>query len=150
MSSKNNKTEIVKAEIVKRPVGRPRRGRVMDNPKAQELLDWLSTGGTLLEFSQRKGNPDTRTVHDWKDEDAEFAALYKQARDKGQEAMLEECKTLCDTEPTDAVQAAWRRLQVDTRLKCLRMWNPARWAERVDLNHAGGININVTTGVPEA
>lgn len=122
----------------------------MDNPKAAELLNWLATGGTLLEFSQRKGNPDVRTVHDWKDEDAEFAALYKVARDKGQEAMLEECKTLSDTEPTDAVQAAWRRLQVDTRLKTLRMWNPARWAERVDMNHTGGVSIVLKTGVPDA
>ena len=121
----------------------------MHNPKAGELLDWLSTGGTLLEFSKRKGNPDVRTVHDWKDADEEFAALYKVARDKGQEAMLEECKTLSDTEPTDAVQAAWRRLQVDTRLKTLRMWNPARWAERVDMNHTGGISITLKTGVPD-
>ena len=135
--------------VIKRPVGKPKRGPVMHNPKAAEVLDWLASGGTLLEFAKRKGNPDVRTIHDWEDEDEEFAALYKVARDKGQEAMLEECKTLCDTEPTDAVQAAWRRLQVDTRMKCLRMWNPARWAERVDMNHSGGISLMVATGVPE-
>ena len=135
--------------VIKRPVGKPKRGPVMHNPKASEVLDWLASGGTLLEFAKRKGNPEVRTIHLWKEEDEEFAALYKVARDKGQEAMLEECKTLCDTEPTDAVQAAWRRLQVDTRMKCLRMWNPARWAERVDMNHSGGISLMVATGVPE-
>ncbi len=135
--------------VIKRPVGRPQRTGIMNNPKALEVLQWLANGGTLLEFSKKDGNPSIATVHEWKDEDQDFSRLYKIARDKGQEAMLEECQTLCDTEPTDAVQAAWRRLQVDTRMKCLRMWNPARWAERVDMNHSGGISLMVATGVPE-
>ena len=57
--------------VIKRPVGKPKRGPVMHNPKAAEVLDWLASGGTLLEFAKRKGNPDVRTIHDWKDEDEE-------------------------------------------------------------------------------
>lgn len=82
------------------------------------------------------------------DADQEFAAHYKAAREKGQEASLERCEEIADIEPETPVQAAWRKYQIDTKLKILRMTNPARYGEKVSVDHAGGISLTVTTGVP--
>lgn len=53
-------------------------------------------------------------------------------------------------ERVDPGAVQWHRLQVDTRLKLLACWNPKKYGSKVGIEHAGGININVTTGVPEA
>lgn len=132
------------------PVGAPPRGPVMQDPQAIELLEHLSSGGTLRSYCAEPGRPAVSTVHLWKEEDSEFSGHYRAARKRGQEALLEEAQALADIRPEDAVEGSWRRLQVDTRLRILRMWDPARWGERVQHEHAGGISLTVQTGVPHA
>ena len=133
----------------KRPVGRPRLEKAPE-PFASEILAWLAQGRTLLAYCEQAGKPVRRTVIDWVDADPEFAAHYKAAREKGQEAMLERCEEIADIEPETPVQATWRKYQIDTKLKILRMTNPARYAEKVSVDHAGGVTLNVITGVPDA
>jgi hypothetical protein len=55
---------------------------------------------------------------------------------------------LSDIQPLDQVEVAWRRLQVDTRLKLLAKWNPKKYGDRQQLDHGGNISIVVNTGVP--
>jgi len=86
----------------------------------------------------------------WLEADEKFACHYKAAREQGQEAALERCEEIADIEPETPVQATWRKYQIDTKLKILRMTNPARYAEKVSVDHAGGITLNVITGVPDA
>ena len=87
---------------------------------------------------------------EWVDADSEFGRHYKAAREKGQEAALERCEEIADIEPETPVQATWRKYQIDTKLKILRMTNPARYAEKVSVDHGGGVTLNVITGVPDA
>jgi len=84
----------------------------------------------------------------WLDADNDFACHYKAAREAGQEASLERCEELADIEPETPVQATWRKYQIDTKLKILRMTNPARYGEKVSVDHAGGVSLTVNTGVP--
>ena len=133
---------------VKRKVGRPALTKAPE-PLASEVITWLAQGKTLTAFSSRQGKPDRVTVFRWIQADPEFAQRYREAREAGLEAMFEQCGEIADIEPETPVQAAWRRYQIDTKLKILRMANPAKYGEKVAVDHGGGIVLNVITGVPD-
>ena len=82
------------------------------------------------------------------DKDKTFDARIARAREDGYDVIADECMRLSDTKPADQVEVGWRRLQVDTRLKLLAKWNPKKYGDRVGVDHAGGVTLNVTTGVP--
>ena len=71
------------------------------------------------------------------------------ARDNGVDSIADECVELSDIEPADQVQAAWRRTQIDTRLKLLAKWSPKKYGDRTAVEHQGGISLTVVTGVPQ-
>ena len=82
--------------------------------------------------------------------DPDFDARIARAREDGHDVIADECKELADTKPADQVEVAWRRLQVETRLKLLAKWNPKKYGDRQQLEHGGGVILNVITGVPDA
>jgi hypothetical protein len=134
--------------LVKRKIGRPALTKAPE-PFASEILAWISKGKTLLAYCEQKGKPARQTITGWFDIDEEFRGHYKAAREIGFEAMFEQCGEIADIEPETPVQAAWRRYQIDTKLKILRMANPAKYGEKVAVDHGGGITLNVITGVPD-
>ena len=71
------------------------------------------------------------------------------AREDGQDVMSEECKELADIPPEGPQDVAWRKLQIETRLKLLAKWNPKKYGDRQQVDHGGGVSINVITGVPK-
>ena len=84
------------------------------------------------------------------DKDAEFDARIARAREDGYDVIADQCMALADDQPLDQVYVAWRRLQVETRLKLLAKWNPKKDGDRQQLEHGGGVILNVITGVPDA
>ena len=75
--------------------------------------------------------------------------INSRARDSGVDSIADECVELSDIEPADQVQAAWRRTQIDTRLKLLAKWSPKKYGDRTAVEHQGGISLTVVTGVPQ-
>lgn len=135
---------------VKRKVGRPPGKLPVPQVEADSLVQWISEGRPLREWCRQEGNPEWRTVYDWMDKDEDFAARIARAREDGHDVIADECKELADTKPLDQVEVAWRRLQVETRLKLLAKWNPKKYGDRQQLEHGGGVILNVITGVPDA
>jgi hypothetical protein len=136
--------------MAKRKPGRPKGSSLYDKPKVkQEIIDWMTKGKTLLSFCEREGAPSRQVVLLWVDEDPVFASHYKAAQERRHEVMLEEVERIADIEPETPVQATWRKYQMDTKLKILRMVNPARYGEKVNVDHNGGIQITLLTGVPD-
>jgi hypothetical protein len=107
-------------------------------------------GKPLRERCRQPWNPDWRTVYHWMDKDEDFVARIARAREDGHDVIADQCVTLADTQPLDQTEVAWRRLQVETRLKLLAKWNPKKYGDRQQLEHGGGISLNVITGVPDA
>jgi hypothetical protein len=131
-----------------RPIGRPPEPVPQD--LADDLVSWLTLGKPLREWCRQPGNPEWRTVYHWMDKDPDFVARIARAREDGHDVIADECKELADTKPADQVEVAWRRLQVETRLKLLAKWNPKKYGDKVGVDHAGGVNLTVITGVPSA
>jgi hypothetical protein len=133
---------------VKRRVGRP--PEPVPEHHAADLIAWLSNGKPLREWCRQEGKPHFTAVYDWMDKDEEFALRIARAREDGHDVIADQCVTLADTQPLDQVEVAWRRLQVETRLKLLAKWNPKKYGDRQQLEHGGGVILNVITGVPDA
>ncbi len=134
---------------MRRPPGRPRLEKAPE-PVASAVLEWIAKGRTLLSFCEQADAPDRQTILNWVEADPDFARHYKAAREQGQEAALERCEEIADIEPETPVQATWRKYQIETKLKILRMTNPARYGDKVAVDHGGGVTLNVITGVPHA
>ena len=105
------------------------------------LEAWISQGKTLREFCRQKGMPSNTVIYDWEREDAEFASRIARARVIGHDAIAEECAELADTEPLaifdeignkryDAGSIAWRKMQIETRVKLLAKWNPKKYGDK--------------------
>lgn len=135
----------------KRKPGRPK-GSVMFRMEdyADEIIAWISAGKMLREYCRQTGKPSWDTIYNWAKAHESFNQRFARAREDGHDVISEECAELADIKPADQVEVQWRRLQIDTRLKLLAKWNPRKYGDRQALDHSGGIEINVVTGVPRA
>lgn len=135
-------------EATRLPVRLGRPPEPVPADQAASLVKWVSEGRPLREWCRQPGNACWRTVYDWMDKDKEFDARIARAREDGYDVIADECMRLADIEPIDQTHVGWRRLQIETRLRLLAKWNPKKYGDRVGVDHAGGVTLNVTTGVP--
>ena len=126
--------------------GRPKGTLVYTNREdiKVQLVAWISDGKTLREFCRQSGMPNFSVIYDWEAEDKDFAQRIVRARIIGHDAIAEECAALSDTEPLaifddignkryDAGSVAWRKMQIETRLKLLAKWNPRKYGDKTIL-----------------
>lgn len=116
----------------------------------ESIIEQISDGTPLREICRQPGMPAWRTVYDWRDNDATFAARFAHARELGEEAIAQQCLTIADTpllgEETEESEngkkvkrgdmLGHRKLQIETRLKLLAKWNPKKWGEKVAIGGA--------------
>lgn len=123
---------------------------------AAEIIGRLSKGEPLAAICRDEWLPAIRTVYDWKDANAEFAADFVRAREAGFDAIAVDCLRIADgkSSPEERAQAevdyastgktplpsdAQRdRIRVETRLKLLAKWDPKRYGDKVALVGGGG------------
>jgi hypothetical protein len=128
---------------------KPEKALSMQSVHAEPIIAWLAAGKTLRSYCCQDGTPSFVAVYDWMAMDEDFALRIARARDSGSDSIADQCVELADTEPADQVQAAWRRTQIDTRLKLLAKWSPKKYGDRTAVEHQGGISLTVVTGVPQ-
>lgn len=104
-----------------------------------EIIERTEKGEPLTRICEDKRMPKRRTIYDWLETDAEFAAQFRAARARGVHALAEECLAIADEKSSDAVQVADKRVRIDTRLRLAGKWLPAIYGDRVDVNHSGEI-----------
>lgn len=121
------------------------------------ILEALSVGTTLVQVCRQVGLHPT-TWNDWCAADAALGVAHRAARDKGADALAEQCLDIIDEQPPeitsegggtriDSGHVAWQRARVDTRLKLLACWNPARYGNRTttELTGANGGPVEVAS-----
>lgn len=110
----------------------------------------LAGGKPLRQICREQGVHWT-TIYDWKDAHPDFSLRFARAREQGEDAIAAECLEIADT-PIEGVEVTvkangdteerrgdmlgHRKLQIETRMKLLAKWNPAKWGERLqqDIN----------------
>jgi hypothetical protein len=114
---------------------------------ADEIVEAISEGVPLRQFCRDK-DISWRQVYYWLDEDKEFATRFARAREKGFDAIAEECLDIADDarndwmtrrvgdedrQVLDAEHVQRSKLRIETRLKLLAKWDPKRYGEKLDM-----------------
>lgn len=120
-----------------------------------ELEEWISEGKPLRAFCRQEGKPSFRTVYRWMEANDKLSSRIARAREHGFDALAGQCLDLADEEPDllekggyDSGHTNWKKLQIWTRLQLLAKWDPSRYGDKHQVQHGGGISVNVSTGVP--
>lgn len=121
-----------------RKIGRPI--EAVPREIADEILDWLNDGRSLLSWCNIIGTVSRSTIDNWRRKDPEFAEQFARAREAGNEVLEEEQLALADLEPRDMTDVAWHKLQIDTRQKILANRNPAKYGSKAQLAIGGDPN----------
>lgn len=118
---------------------------------AAEICDRLAEGEPLRAICRDEHMPPWRTVYDWLRAYPEFATRFAQARQVGFDAIAEEALTIADTPQTGEEteddgekfkvkrgdMLGHRKLQVETRLKLLAKWYPAKYGDKTSMELTG-------------
>jgi hypothetical protein len=114
---------------------------------ADEICLRLSNGETLRSICRDEGKPSWVSVYDWINKYPDFALRVAHARELGYDAITQECLEIADT-PIEGLKTVTdsngirleradmihhRKLQIETRLKLLKIWNPAKYGDRLDV-----------------
>jgi len=120
---------------------------------ADRICDLVSNGVNLRKVCRMEGMPAWRTVYDWVVEKPDFAARLARARELGYDSLAEEALEISNTphigqkkvfssgagEDEDSMTVTeddmlgHRKLQIETRLKLLAVWDPKRYGNKVQL-----------------
>ena len=127
-------------------MGRPPGGTLYPNKEEikDQLVAWLAEGKTLRDFCRQDEMPSFRAIYKWLQEDKDFDARFAHARVIGHDVIADECASLADTEPLavfdeagnkryDPGSIAWRKMQIETRLKLLAKWSPKKYGDKTIL-----------------
>lgn len=113
-----------------------------------EIIRRLSDGETLRSICRLDGFPHFSTFHDWRHADPELDKQYVAAKQAGYDAIADDCLDIADngtndyTADVDGNQVLDRdhiqrsKLRVDTRLKLLAKWYPAKYGDKLALEHS--------------
>lgn len=132
-------------------IDKPKRGRPVEPipaAAADEVIAWIEQGKTLREFCRQPGKPHYNTVYQWMEKDETFNVRLARARQRGLEALAQECQQIADENCIDQVDVQRNRLRIETRLKLLAIWDPKRYGPKSAVDHGGSVQLNVITGVP--
>lgn len=136
----------------------------MPQDKVDEIIEWIGQGKTLREWCRQPGNPSFVTVYNWLEKDNDFYLRFTRAREIGADMIAEEAMEIINTmtegkrveedhngniKTVKEDALGHRKLQFEGRLKLLAKWFPQKYGDKLDVNHAGGINLVVGTGIPD-
>ena len=114
---------------------------------AEEIAQRLSMGEPLRKICRDEHMPHWTVMYDWLAQDEDLSLRVARAREAGYEALAEEALEIADERPEinelidkktgevlnidlSSAYIAWQRNRVDTRLKLLACWSPAKYGNR--------------------
>lgn len=122
----------------------PRSGppRAITPAIADQIIDLISTGHSVLEISKRPGMPARATIVRWC---ADNPAVYDLAREARGDCHADEILSICDepldyTAPQHVIDAelAMRRFRVETRKWAASRMAPRRWGDKLHVDQRVG------------
>jgi hypothetical protein len=134
---------------------------------ADRICDLVSNGVNLRKVCRIDGMPSWRTVYDWVVAHPEFATRLARARELGYDSLAEEALEISNTPHlgqkkvyssgagdeedsmtvTEDDMLGHRKLQIETRLKLLAVWDPKRYGNKVQLGGDPGNPIKIEAQV---
>lgn len=151
--------------------GRP---TIRNEDQINDILDRLTTGEPLAAILRDEGMPKPSTWYDWCGADEALSGRVARAREHGAASIAADCLRIADTqeeaveekfEPVEVADPAapggkrvelvlverkrsdalgHRKLQIETRLKLLRCWDPKNYGDKLEVDSKGTMAVAVT------
>lgn len=123
------------------------------------ICERIVEGESLRSICRDEAMPPIRTVFQWLAKHEEFSHQYARAREAQADTYADEITEIADDGSRDYVQTengpvidhdhiARSRLRVDARKWIASKLKPKKYGDKLDLDHSGGMSIQVITGVP--
>ena len=113
---------------------------------ADEIARRIASGEPLAQICRDPHMPGLRTVYDWMEARAEFAASIARAREAGFDVIATETLEIVDQIPertntehgskVDTGHVAWLKNRAEQRLKLLAKWDPKRYGDKLAIGGA--------------
>jgi hypothetical protein len=144
-----------------RKKARPQPGKVGRPSKRtpeieHRIIEQLSKGKILISICEPDDMPDRVNVYRWMENDTDFATRVREARERGFDAIAEECLKIADYSALDTLinektgnphaDQEWiarSRLRVETRLRLLAKWSPKKYGDKIETQHSGEVAMVV-------
>lgn len=127
-----------------------------------EVCRWLSSGRTIRDYCRQEGKPGHVQLYEKLGElDEAGTERIVRARARGCDAIADEVLAIADDSSEDTIttedgdekpDTEWiqrSKLRVEARMRLMSKWNSGRYGDRQQVEHSGGVSLNVVTGVPE-
>jgi len=134
-----------------KPNGRP---SIRTAEIVESILEQIGDGVPLAKICRQPGMPKLRTFYDWAEADEELSALVARARKAGHDNIAFDMMEIADQPPAykqtaegmsiDQGDVAHRKLQIDTRQKLLRCWDPKNYGDKLEVDNKGNMAVAVT------
>jgi hypothetical protein len=119
----------------------PQHGVGYDPMLVGHILHEIARGRTVTSVLSEPDMPSAVSLSKWCEADATLKAAYQEARDRGLEAILDNCVVIADGAQNAALegpevpqlskeQIAHAKLRTEVRLKALTFWDPKKYAQR--------------------
>ncbi len=117
-------------------MGRP---TVRTSDLADDLCEFISTGGTLIDWCEIQGNPSHTTILRWLRTDDSFSSQYARAREDQADYFADEIKKIARECEADTAQIAKATLEINTNKWLAGKRKPKVYGEKsnVDLTSGG-------------
>ena len=125
------------------------------------ICERIANGESLRQILETEGMPASSTVFKWLSDDASFSEQYARAREAQADAVFDDILSIADDGRNDWMQRnygeetrwvengeAIRRsqLRIDARKWMAGKLKPKKYGDKLDVEHAGKLEINVTIG----
>lgn len=120
----------------------------------EEILEQIGDGVPLAKICRQPGMPKLRTFYDWQEGDEDLSAAVARARKAGYDNIAFDTMEIADQPPAykqtaegmsiDQGDVAHRKLQIDTRQKLLRCWDPKNYGDKLEVENKGNMAVAVT------
>lgn len=94
---------------------------------------------------------------EWVRADEALALAYAGAREDGEDVIAVQALEIWDEPPqtyatehgvrVDPAFVQHQRNRAEGRLKLLKVWNPKRWGDKIDLAHSGAMTVTIAADV---
>jgi hypothetical protein len=122
---------------------------MFDAEIATRICVELSSGRSLRAICEEADMPDKATVFRWLAANETFRDQYARARDAQADAMLDDILEIADQydnlqDKLDVEHINRAKLRIDTRKWAMSKMSPKKYGDKLDLNHAGNVVVEIT------
>jgi hypothetical protein len=106
---------------------------MLDEASLLTIIDEIAGGKSLRQICREKDLAES-SVRRWIAASEQVLAHSARARELGCDALADECLEIADKPSKDAVEAADKRIKIDTRLRLIGKWSQ-RYSDKLTVNN---------------